>query len=145
MEIVGGGSVHVYEAVDEGPHAPGPQELWQESVFLLWWDLVQGIGGFYRIGHEINHATGPMIALWSTTFSPHGHYKKTTYLPLRPEDRLPDGFGSGEGTVRYTFDGQCVWTMKTSRRRCASTTSIPASIAIRRRASSRSSPPTTWR
>jgi hypothetical protein len=112
MEIVGGGKVHVYEAVDEGPHASGPQELWQESVVLLWWDLKQGIGGFYRIGHETNHATGPMIALWSSTFSPQGHYKKTTYLPLREEDRLPNGFGSGEGTVRYTFDGQCVWTIE---------------------------------
>jgi hypothetical protein len=111
MEVIGGGSVHVYEPKDLGSHAPGPDPIWQESVVLLWWDLKQSIGGFYRIGHELKWPDGPKIALWSCTFTPEGTFKKTTYLPLRREDQSPTSFGSGDGTHRYDFDGDCVWTI----------------------------------
>ncbi|MGQ0696626.1 MAG: DUF7065 domain-containing protein [Panacagrimonas sp.] len=111
MEIIGGGKVHVYEAIDEGPHPAGPQEMWQESVVLVWWDQAQAIGGFYRIGHELNHKDGPMIALWNNTWTPQGFFKKTAYLPLRPQDRIANGFGSGDDSLRFEYDGQCVWTL----------------------------------
>ena len=112
MKVVGGGEIQVYDQADEGPHQAGPQELWQESVVLLWWDLKQSIGGFYRIGHELNHKDGPMIALWSNTISREGIFKKTTYLPLRPQDRIARGFGSGDGSLRFEHDGDCVWTLE---------------------------------
>ena len=112
MKVVGGGEIQVYDQADEGPHQAGPQELWQESVVLLWWDLKQSIGGFYRIGHELNHKDGPMIALWSSTVSREGIFKKTTYLPLRPQDRMARGFGSGDGSLRFEHDGDCVWTLE---------------------------------
>ena len=112
MKVLGGGSVQVYEPADEGPHQAGPQELWQESVVLLWWDLKQAIGGFYRIGHELNHKNGPMIALWSNTVTPQGIFKKTAYLPLRPQDKIDNGFGGGDGSLRYDYDGNCVWTLE---------------------------------
>ena len=112
MKVLGGGSVHVYESSDEGPHQVGPHELWQESVVLLWWDLKQSIGGFYRIGHELGHKSGPMIALWSSTVTPQGIFKKTSYLPLRPQDKIDKGFGSGDGSLRYDYDGNCVWTLE---------------------------------
>jgi hypothetical protein len=112
MRVVGGGQVHVFDAIDEGPHKAGPQELWQESVVLVWWDLKQSIGGFYRIGHEVNHPDGPMVALWSNTVSPEGVFKKTAYLPLRPQDRIAKGFGSGDGSLRFEHDGDCVWTLE---------------------------------
>ena len=111
MEVIGGGSVQVWDAKDEGTHQPGPQELWQESVVLLWWDLEQGIGGYYRIGHETNLKEGPMIALWSNTFTPEGIYKNTQYLPLRPQDRGATHYGSGDDTLSYDFDGNVVWTL----------------------------------
>lgn len=110
MEIVGGVKVHVYDPVDEGSHKPGPQELWQESVVLVWWDLAQGVGGFYRIGHETNWKTGPKVSLWSNTITPEGVFHKTTYLPLRKEDQGPNSFGSGDGTVRFEYDQRAIWT-----------------------------------
>ena len=112
MKVLGGGEIHVYDPVDEGPHPAGPQELWQESVVLLWWDLEQSIGGFYRIGHELNHKDGPRIALWSNTISPEGIFKKTAYLPLRTQDKIAGGFGSGDDSLRFEYDGDCVWTLE---------------------------------
>lgn len=112
MKVSGGGKVHVYDPVDEGTHPAGPQELWQESVVLLWWDQKQNIGGYYRIGHEMNAKGGPQIALWSNTCTPEGIFHKTAYLPLRPEDRTQTRFGSGDGTVSYDFDGNCIWTVE---------------------------------
>jgi len=111
MQVIGAGSVHVFDAVDEGPHPPGPQELWQESVVLVWWDLKQGIGGMFRIGHELNWKDGAKVVLWHNTTTPQGTFKKTHYLPLRPEDQRPRGFGSGDGSVRFDHDGDCVWTL----------------------------------
>ncbi|HKY91259.1 MAG TPA: hypothetical protein VJM11_09465 [Nevskiaceae bacterium] len=111
MEIVGGVKVQVWGPEDEGPHKPGPQEMWQESVVLVWWDLAQGIGGFYRIGHETNWKTGPMVSLWSNTITPEGIFHKSTYLPLREQDKLPNGFGSGDGSVTFEFDKHAVWTI----------------------------------
>lgn len=112
MDIVGGGKVHVYPAEDEGSHPAGPQPQWQESVVLVWWDMKQAIGGFFRVGHEPNCEGGPMVTLWSNVVTPEGVYKQTRYQPLRDEDRSPRGFGSGDGTLRYEYDGNCVWTLR---------------------------------
>ena len=112
MEVLGGGSIHVFEAADEGPHRTGPQPQWQESVVLVWWDLKQSIGGFYRIGHEMNGKDGPMVSLWSNTVTPEGLFRKTTYLPLRPQDQSANGFGSGDGSLRYEHDGDIFWTLE---------------------------------
>jgi len=109
MEVVGGGTVHVYPPVDEGSHTPGPQEQWQESVVLLWYDLKNSIGGFYRIGHEMNYPGGPMVVLWSTTFTPEGVFKRNSFLPLRPQDRTSTRLASGDDACSYEFDGNCVW------------------------------------
>ena len=111
MKVVGGGSVQVWGPKDEGTHKPGPQELWQESVVLLWWDFEQGVGGYYRIGHETNLKDGPKIALWNNIITPDWVYKNTQYLPLRPQDRGETYYGSGDGELSYDFDGKnVVWT-----------------------------------
>ena len=112
MDIVGGGKVHVYDPVDEGHHKSGPQEMWQESVVLLWWDLKQRIGGLYRIGHETNQKGGPMIATWSTTWSPEGIYKKSIWVPLRDKDQVGNRYGGGDDTVHYDYDGNCLWVIE---------------------------------
>lgn len=112
MKVVGAGSIEVFKPKDDGTHESGPQELWQEGVLLVWWDVKQSIGGVYRIGHETNHKDGPQIALWSTTFTPAGIYKRTDYLPMRPQDRGVTHFGSGDDTCSYDYDGDCVWTIR---------------------------------
>jgi len=62
ITVVGDHAPRMHEAQDEGRHprgAPG----WQESVLLHWWDERTGIGGFHRIGHEVE-ATGDRTNLW---------------------------------------------------------------------------------
>lgn len=114
MEVIGGGTVHVYEAKDEGPHTPAQVKNWQESVVLVWWDAKQGVGGYYRIGHEFQTmgSEQPMVALWSNTITPQGVHHKTLHLPLRDQDRSASGFGSGDDTAHFDYDGQCAWTIE---------------------------------
>jgi hypothetical protein len=91
---------------------PRPEQNWQDSVVLVWWDLENNIGGYHRIGHEPN-VEGGKIALWNNLLSPQGIYKSTEFLPLREEDRMDNGgFGAGD-TCRYEFlEGRHVWTVK---------------------------------
>ncbi len=100
--------------LDQRSHArqpPGPQENWQDSVVLVWWDLENGIGGMHRIGHEAGLGK---IALWNALMSPQGMYKKTSFLPLREADRLANGgFGGGDDTCRCEYiDGEHIWTIE---------------------------------
>jgi hypothetical protein len=41
-------------AKDEYRHTPSPEENWQESVVLVWYDSQHMMGGMYRIGLEPN-------------------------------------------------------------------------------------------
>ena len=54
---------------DEGLHPAGPEENWQESVCIGWRDLAGGIGGFHRIGNEVNLGTANM---WCGVFADSG-------------------------------------------------------------------------
>ena len=102
MEIEGGGRVHVYGPEDEAAHTPGPQPHWQESVVLIWWDARRGVGGYHRIGHEPNHDGGHAV-LWHNLFTPQGVHRRNHVLPLRPEDRLANGFGGGRDGYRFEY------------------------------------------
>ena len=111
MEIEGGGRVHVYGPEDEAAHTPGPQPHWQESVVLIWWDARRGVGGYHRIGHEPIHDGGHAV-LWHNLFTPQGVHRRNHVLPLRPEDRLANGFGGGRDGYRFEYDGGCLWTLE---------------------------------
>ena len=54
---------------DEGRHAAGPEEAWQESVYLAWRDVRSGVGGQHRIGNEPNRETAN---LWCGVYSDSG-------------------------------------------------------------------------
>ena len=109
MKIVGGGEMHIYPPSDQLPHEPGPEESWQESFVLIWYDLKQSVGGFFRLGHE-PHAG--RIQFMTNIFSPEGIFHRSTSLPLRPEDRLENGFSNGEGSLRYEYDGaNIIWSL----------------------------------
>ena len=95
----------------EGPHEIGPEELWQESVVLVWWDQNNGVGGMHRIGHEPNVSTGPQISLWNHIFSPKWAHKRTVTLPLREEDRPENGFGGGDDGCRFEYTDHAIWTI----------------------------------
>lgn len=103
--------MHVCPPQDELPHAPGTHEHWQESFVLFFGDIKQGVGGYLRVGHEPNH-NGGQAAVWTNIWSPAGTFHKAVDMPLLPEDRLENGFGCGDDSLRYEYDGQIKWTVK---------------------------------
>jgi hypothetical protein len=113
MRFIGRDNVKTYTEKDfirQTPNAP----LWQDSAWLNWWDVTNKVGGIHRIGHEYNKLDGQpdMVAAWSNLVTPKGIYKRVTYLPLREEDKLPTGWGSGDTTSRVEFDGaDSLWTI----------------------------------
>jgi hypothetical protein len=111
MEMVGGGKMHQYPATDECPHTPGPQESWQESFVLLWWDAKNAIGGYCRMGHEPNH-NGGEANIWLAVHVPGESYFRNATLPLAPGDRTANSQGADNGAMVYRYDGQCTWTVK---------------------------------
>lgn len=112
MKITGGGHAQVWGHEDERPHKPGPEDIWQESVVLVWWDLKQKIGGFYRIGHEPNRPDGPHTVVWSVTYSPEGIFRKCSYLPTQDFDRMPDGQGAADAGLKFRFTDHAIWTLE---------------------------------
>lgn len=112
MKVIGSGSFEALDATHRGSHRPGPQADWQESVVVLWCDPRSAVGGYLRLGHEVNVAGGPMVATWSTIFSPHGIYKSDSYLPLPAEERTSLRMGNGDHTIRYEAqEGGARWTI----------------------------------
>jgi hypothetical protein len=51
-------------AADNGNHAPGPEDNWQESSLFIWHDGATGSGGFYRLGIHPNRKTAS-IYTWT--------------------------------------------------------------------------------
>ncbi|KAH7086120.1 kinase-like domain-containing protein [Paraphoma chrysanthemicola] len=99
-----------------GDHAnrrqkPGPQDIWQESIVLVWWDDASRVGGFHRLGHEPNRKDGPKATLWNHLITPAGFYKRQRFQDLRSEDTPPDlSFGCGDDTCTHKFvDGEHIW------------------------------------
>jgi len=83
---------------------PGPQENWQDSVVLVWYDEKNAIGGFHRLGQEPNVKGGPMVTLWTVIVGPEGMQKRVHYKPLRETDLLPSGgFGGGDESCTAEF------------------------------------------
>ena len=100
MEVIGGGSVVVRGPEDEGPHPASNNEWWQESVTLIWWDLDQYVGGFHRIGHEPNYKDGPHVYLTNSLFTKDHVYRRSEFIPMKDEDKLPNGFSGGNNHCR---------------------------------------------
>ena len=115
MEVIGGGSVVVRSAADEGAHEASSHEWWQESVTLIWWDLDRYVGGFHRIGHEPNFKDGPHVYLTNSLFTQDHVYRRSEFIPRQPEDAFPNGFAGGsvgKGHCRFEFvDGRARWML----------------------------------
>ena len=113
LTFIGRNNVKVYGKADFLRQQPrGPQ--WQDSAWLNWWDPKNQVGGVHRLGHEYNRPEGgpPMVAAWSNLITPTGIYRRVKYLPLREQDKLPTGWGSGDDTSRVEFDDEgSVWTI----------------------------------
>ncbi len=113
MEFVGRSAVRTYDESDYLRAEPGPEPRWQDSTWLQWVDLDAGLGGVHRIGHEYNFEGGPMIAAWTSLVTPSGIFKRMTWLPLRDEDKLENGWGGGDETCKNEIVGdEHVWTIQ---------------------------------
>ncbi|WP_159872293.1 hypothetical protein [Novosphingobium sp. 9U] len=112
MHFIDGSAVHVYPPQDERPHPPGPDESWQESFVIYWYDPETRVGGGFRLGTEPNHEGGRSQFL-IMLLTPEGAYRRITCVPSQPGDVSADGVASGDGTLRYRFDGERIyWTLQ---------------------------------
>jgi hypothetical protein len=125
MKVTGQPDLHDFGDEVHYRQPPGPQENWQDSVVLTWWDEENAVGGFHRLGHQPNMKGGGKITTWNYLWSPEGIYKKTGFNDLREVDLIPGGhYGNGDDTCRCEFiDGQHIWTiedkeLETSARLC---------------------------
>jgi len=100
-----------YPMSDETPHAFGKDPLWQESVFLCWWDATNGIGGFQRIGHEPHFEGGNAFISNFICTRDGDRFRRWGMTPLRPSDHEDDVFRWGDMYEMSFRDGQARWKM----------------------------------
>jgi hypothetical protein len=94
-----------YSRPDEGAHPAGQETLWQESVLLTWLDGDRGIGGFHRLGHEVN--TGA-ANVWCGLVGPDGWRWRDDRdgIPLAAGDRTSSMLRSGGQSFDFDIDGR---------------------------------------
>ncbi|WP_375476492.1 hypothetical protein [uncultured Jatrophihabitans sp.] len=109
--------VQTFPASDEVPHEPDDHPLWQESVFLTWADVDQGVYGFHRIGQEVHADDGQggqgMVTSWNGITTREGlRFRRYLFDPIRVEDRRPSGFSAGPD-IAFEHDGEhTTWTIE---------------------------------
>lgn len=114
MKVIGNGTFHYFDEKDEGNHAAGPEELWQESVVLYFWDPKSNVYSFTRLSQAPNKGTGQMIT-WLTVWTPDHIYNYCSdKLPLKPDSVTETTLTAGDGLCRYTFlgKGRHQWTIE---------------------------------
>lgn len=80
--------------VEHTLHDGDGDPLWQESMFVAWFDPARGIGGAHRVGHEM----GPKsVNLWSGVVTAEGLRWRQDFdeSPMRAEDRTRHRYGAG--------------------------------------------------
>lgn len=111
MKVLGDGYVHIYKDIDECPHEPDSERLWQESVAFFFWDTEQQVYVFLRLSQEPNRDKG-YTTVWLNAWTPEFTYKHTDdSVPMNTGDRTTKALTSGEGLCRYEFDGQHNWAV----------------------------------
>lgn len=101
-----------YSFDDELLHTPGPEENWQESVAMWFYDPTTECTGFMRIGHEPRMEGGNM-QLWAFFRTPDWAFQHDEKFPVRPGDVEESSVSAG-GIARYSYDGKGThWSVKT--------------------------------
>lgn len=92
-----------------GPHQPNDNERWQESVFMIWHDLENGVGGMQRVGFEPNAGTSNQQTAAYTTkgvrFRQVNHF-----IPYEDANRSAERFHAN-GTTSCYFEGDTRWVV----------------------------------
>lgn len=111
MKVIGKGAVHIYEPVDECPHEPGAEELWQESFVLYMWDMEKQVYVFLRMSQEPNRGPG-YTTVWLNAWTPECTYKHTDdMIPFKDGNRAEKSLTAGDGLCKYEYDGKHNWTV----------------------------------
>ncbi|MET0379591.1 MAG: hypothetical protein ABW049_11425 [Spongiibacteraceae bacterium] len=111
MKILGQGQVHFYERIDECPHTPGNEELWQESFALFTWDVKQQVFVFLRLSQEPNRGKGYTTA-WVNVWTQEKIFKHTDdSIPFATGDRTDNSLNAGNGRCGYAYDGKHNWAV----------------------------------
>ena len=96
-----------YSFDDEHTHTPGPEENWQESVAMWWWDPMAKCTGFMRIGHEPVLEGGNMT-LWSFIRTPKWASQHMEQFAKAAESVGESHLNAG-GKGEYRYDGKNTW------------------------------------
>ncbi|MGH9042013.1 MAG: DUF7064 domain-containing protein [Acidimicrobiia bacterium] len=101
-----------YDEKDELCHeAPSPADdpWWQESVVLTYWDEAAGLGGLFRLGHEVGQGTATAwVGVVTDAGERYRWYRGA--LPMSDADRTSDGVGlAAAGVTSVLEDGQLRW------------------------------------
>jgi hypothetical protein len=111
LTLPSGDPITNYSFDDEALHVPGPEENWQESVAMWWFDADAQIGGFMRIGHE-PRLDGGNMTLWAFLQTPDWLYVRNEQFPLGVADVKENGLGVG-GLGTYSYDGSAThWRVR---------------------------------
>jgi hypothetical protein len=98
-----------YEEKDELSHEADDDPWWQESVVLTLWDEQAGMGGFFRVGHEVGQGTAT-VWLGALTDAGERYRWYRGALPLAAGDRTGDAFAVEAGGVAAVLEnGQLRW------------------------------------
>jgi hypothetical protein len=119
LEVIGEGHIHFFDGIDECPHTPGKEELWQESWVLEVWDPDSDVYVFLRMGVNPN-LQGGLSSAWLMAWTPEHMYKHTDdSLPYsatqRTDNSILNGLPDGKGFCKYEYNGQHVWTVSDPR------------------------------
>lgn len=108
-----GAPVSNYTFDDEALHEPGPEENWQESVAMWWYDPRTECTGFMRIGHEPRLEGGNMT-LWCFFRTPEMALQRSEVYPKAATDIREAAFSAGD-MGHYSYDGKAThWHVKTA-------------------------------
>ena len=105
MKVIGQGAVYFHGDVDERPHHPGPEELWQESWAFFLWDTDSNVYAFLRVSQVPNWRGGHSTVML-TVWTPHHLYRfSDDVIPLNRNDVAETSITAGNGLCRYSFLG----------------------------------------
>jgi hypothetical protein len=83
--------VAIYSDDDVQPHTPSDAHLWNESMYLVWYDDVAGAGGFHRFGYQPNRGT-VNYQLGISTRSGCRYRRTRPLTPGNGRERVDGGF-----------------------------------------------------
>jgi len=104
-----------YDATWDCPHKPGPENEWQESDWLTFYDPIAGVGGIYRAGQEPNRGKGQpglfVFAIEGSRYFLEDKGGRGVDHDITPGDRWTTGYrvagheveALGNGRMRYRW------------------------------------------